>query len=132
MIDAYIWIGVWVVILIICIVELGKIENRMAEDEINKMFEYLKKRKKERLAMPRCIDADELKKCSFVIAYKDERNITQYGEFVEVVQCKDCKHCEWYIRAYYKNGIEVESHECRKYKMAVTRDWFCADGERKE
>ena len=53
------------------------------------------------------------------------------ADVVEVVRCKDCKHCEWYIRAHYKNGIEVESHECRKYKMAVARDWFCADGERK-
>lgn len=47
MIDAYICIGVWVVILIICIVELGKIENRMAEDEINKMFESLKNQERE-------------------------------------------------------------------------------------
>ena len=54
------------------------------------------------------------------------------ADVVEVVRCKDCKHCEWYIKASYKNGVEVESHECRKYKMAVTRDWFCADGERRE
>ena len=45
MIDAYIWIGVWVVILIICIVELGKIENRIAEDRINKMLEYFEETK---------------------------------------------------------------------------------------
>lgn len=49
----------------------------------------------------------------------------------DIIRCKDCKHCEWYIKAHYKNGIEVESHECRKYKMAVTPNWFCADGERK-
>lgn len=50
MIDAYIWIGVWVVILIMCIVELGKVESRLAEDRINKMFEYLKERRGEKMA----------------------------------------------------------------------------------
>ena len=54
------------------------------------------------------------------------------ADVAQVVRCKDCKYCEWYIKASYNNGIEVESHECRKYKMAVTRDWFCADGERRD
>lgn len=124
MIDAYIWIGVWVVILIICIVELGKIENRMAEDEINKMFEYLKKRKKERLAMPKYIDADELKKCSFIIAYKDERNITQYGEFVEVVRCGDCRYWD----------EEFEECDCPNLgrRVAVPEGFYCGWGKRRD
>ena len=47
MIDSYIWIGVWVVILIMLIISLMKIESRIADDRINKMFEYLKKRERE-------------------------------------------------------------------------------------
>lgn len=54
------------------------------------------------------------------------------ADVVKVVRCKDCKQYEWYIKAHYKNGVEVESHECRKYKMAVAPDWFCADGERND
>lgn len=47
MIEVYIWIGVWVVILIMLIISLMETENRIAEDRINKMFEYLKKRERE-------------------------------------------------------------------------------------
>ena len=60
MIDAYILIAGCAVILIILIISLTKIENRIAEDRINKMFESLKKRKGERLAMSRYIDANRL------------------------------------------------------------------------
>ncbi len=44
MIDAYIWIGVWIVILIMLIISLTKIENRIAEDRINKLFECFNER----------------------------------------------------------------------------------------
>ena len=57
MIDGYIFIAVWSVILIMLIVELGKVQSRLAEDRINKMFEDLKKQKRDRVTIPRYIDA---------------------------------------------------------------------------
>lgn len=47
MIDAYIWIGVWVVILIMFVIKLTKIESRIIDDRINKIFEDLHKQKRE-------------------------------------------------------------------------------------
>lgn len=61
---------------------------------------------------------------------KDSDGVDCYIKRGEIVRCKDCKYCEWYIKSHYKNGIEHESYECRQYKIAVTPDWFCADGER--
>ena len=88
--------------------------------------------------MARYIDADDFKREmekylpeDRELALKVLKSI-KTADVAEVVRCKDCKHCEWYIKASYKNGVEVESHECRKYKMAVTRDWFCADGRRRD
>lgn len=53
--------------------------------------------------MPRYIDADELEKCSYVIAYKDEWHMTKYGEFVELADIENAPtadvrenvHAEW-------------------------------------
>ena len=53
-------------------------------------------------------------------------------DFVPIVRCKDCKWHEWYIRSRFVDGREYESDECRKFNMAVTPDWFCADGERRD
>lgn len=50
-------------------------------------------------------------------------------ELVPIVRCKDCKWHEWHIRSRLMDGREYESNECRKFNMAVTPDWFCADGE---
>ena len=61
-----------------------------------------------------------------------EKFLKHHEDLEYVVRCKDCKYCEWYIKSHYKNGIEHESYECRQYKIAVTPDWYCADGERKE
>lgn len=61
MIDVYIWIGVWVVILIMLIISLMEIESRIAEDIINKFFEDLKKQKRGRRTMARYVDIDEVK-----------------------------------------------------------------------
>ena len=72
--------------------------------------------------MARYIDADELKKCSFVIAYKDERNITQYGEFVEVVRCKECK---WFNTWSCAKWIVDESDKPKEND-------FCSWGERRD
>lgn len=46
---------------------------------------------------------------------------------VEVVRCKDCKHC-------YAEGFVNVRNVCEKhYDFGnVDDDWFCADGERRE
>ena len=45
-----------------------------------------------------------------------------------VVRCKDCKECY-----FASNRIQSEqTFACGKHGIDVTRDWFCADGERKE
>lgn len=44
-----------------------------------------------------------------------------------VVRCKDCKY--WY---FADNRIPCEQENvCGRNGIAVTPDWFCADGERK-
>lgn len=53
-------------------------------------------------------------------------------DVVEVVRCKDCKWHECYIRSRLIDGSEYKSDECRKFNMAVTPEWFCADGEETE
>lgn len=45
----------------------------------------------------------------------------------DVVRCKDCKHCY-----FASNRVpDEQSHACEKHGIDVTRDWFCADGERR-
>ena len=47
---------------------------------------------------------------------------------VPVVQCKECKHCE-----YASNRIPTEqAWVCYKLGIDVEQDWFCADGEKKD
>ena len=79
--------------------------------------------------MSRLIDADEVKKCSYVIEYKDEWHMTQYGEFVEladietaptvdaveVVRCKDC-----------------DMHNKCRFEQGLGMDGFCSQGERRD
>lgn len=46
---------------------------------------------------------------------------------VEVVRCRDCKHIT------VGNIIRGQIYPaCRKYKIMVGEDFFCADGERRE
>lgn len=45
---------------------------------------------------------------------------------VEIVRCKDCKHC-------FVDGDNVRYNVCDLNHNKVQRDdWFCADGERRE
>lgn len=47
-------------------------------------------------------------------------------EAVEVVRCKDCKHC-------YVDGENVRYNVCDlNHNKVQADDWFCADAEKKE
>lgn len=47
------------------------------------------------------------------------------GDYVEVVRCKDCKHC-------FVDGTNVRYNVCELNHNKVQGDnWFCADGKRK-
>lgn len=49
------------------------------------------------------------------------------ADVVEVVRCRDCKHIT------VGNIIRGQIYPaCRKYKIMVGEDFFCADGERRE
>lgn len=66
--------------------------------------------------------------------YKERReqlermnNIIKTSNMVDVVRCRECKN------SYFAtNGLKANEDICSKHKMAVTPEWFCADGERKE
>lgn len=47
-------------------------------------------------------------------------------EYAEVVRCRDCIFAE-------PNDASDEYVDCRQlFGMAVRKDWYCADGERKD
>lgn len=85
MIDLYIWIAVWVVILIMLIKSLTKIESRIAEERINKMFEYLKERKMTRDVekIVRCKDCsmNEDGKCRLLVERDPNTDHRIWSEF---------------------------------------------------
>ena len=46
-------------------------------------------------------------------------------EAVNIVRCKDCKHC-------FVDGDNVRFNVCElNHNRVQADDWFCADGERK-
>lgn len=47
---------------------------------------------------------------------------------VEVVYCKDCKSHHWEQEPCHGKTV----HICSKLKAEVTRDFYCAAGERRE
>lgn len=57
------------------------------------------------------------------IDYFLDEDISPTIDAVEVVRCKDCKHCE------YPNA---EKEWCKKGHLhGNAKNWFCADGERR-
>ena len=57
-----------------------------------------------------------------------------YGEkIVEVVRCKDCKHCHHTIDARSVDGmIEIDAWECSKLKRKMLPEDYCSYGERRD
>ena len=54
----------------------------------------------------------------------------------EIVRCEDCKYCTYSISERRKDGTEVDRWSCSKlgetsYGKAVSKDFYCAYGERK-
>jgi len=65
-------------------------------------------------------------------AFKHDVADAPTADVVEVVRCKDCKHLE------IINGPRVYAR-CNRHDLPIisfglidTREWFCADGERRE
>lgn len=48
----------------------------------------------------------------------------QSADMVEVVRCKDCVH--------HKNAPQTTDVWCERIDGLLPKDWFCADGERRE
>lgn len=147
-IDAYTLIGAWAGILILCIVELGKVESRLAEDRINKMFEYLKERKGEKMtddliSRQAAIEVVHHTIYEFFdvveddeespLTYKDTKllelnkticarvkDLPPAPDVVEVVRCKDCKY------------FAGEGMYCANNFIPQFDHFYCYDGERKE
>ena len=51
-------------------------------------------------------------------------NMVRTSEYVSVVRCKDCKH--WH------EDIGETTTWLMCHEIVTDRDWFCADGERRE
>lgn len=135
MIDVYIWIFVWSVILIMLIISLMKIENEIAEDRINKMFEYLEKRKGERMELAKARYVNVYKLMEFANNMKDKSidandiarfpwaNVREniHGKWIVDedgnIECSVCGHngvgdlyCE-------RCGAQMDEEEVNIYKM---------------
>lgn len=52
-----------------------------------------------------------------------------YGDLIEVVRCKYCKHCD--IGTDEEGKPFIKCLNGRTYG-GTTSNWFCADGEREE
>lgn len=83
--------------------------------------------------MPRLIDADEAKRCAkeyfddpvMLLSMELILDISPTVDAVEVVRCRDCKHCD------------PENHHCDHHMGTAAplrrkHDDFCSYGERKE
>ena len=52
---------------------------------------------------------------------------------IEVVRCKDCKHCHYTIDARSVDGmIEIDAWECSKLKRKMLPEDYCSYGEEKD
>ena len=53
-------------------------------------------------------------------------------DLVNVVRCKDCKHCHHTIDARSVDGmIEIDAWECSKLKRKMLPEDYCSYGERR-
>ena len=60
------------------------------------------------------------------LSFKDKAN------FVEVVRCKDCKHCEQVYLCKFKGGEAELAYTCRVIDKRVSPNHYCGCGERSE
>ena len=95
-----------------------------------------------------CEDCFHNKACNTVFevlrfkGFGDVRSIDQIcpdfadkSRFVEVVRCKDCKHCSKYAFGISYTQtlacVDVDENGVVKFAVATTPDHFCAKRERK-
>ena len=133
MVDLYIWIGVWVVILIMCIVELGKVESRFAEDRINKMFEDFKHKREEEV-MPRYTEAnslDAIKNCFVEDCFEANKDVAELSakeveaeqkEFVNAYGLRLEKVFRHVYQYGWNNAIEMAKRDKDRVPTADVRE----------
>lgn len=64
----------------------------------------------------------------YIMRYENEYLQLLPDKMQPLVRCKDCKY--WY---FADNRIPCEQENvCGRNGIAVTPDWYCADGERRE
>ena len=51
---------------------------------------------------------------------------------VEVVRCKDCKHCDFFYPIKEKDQEPIPAWYCRPQRSSRKPDDFCSRGERKD
>ena len=83
--------------------------------------------------MARYIEVEKAKKAVFwdEDAIKAIDDI-QSADVVEVVRCKDCRHLEILNGQEYYARCKWHGRLFDSFGKADTRNWFCADGERRE
>ena len=64
-----------------------------------------------------------------IIQYNDMPSGSHMAiSWIPLVRCKDCEHCY-----FADNRIPCEQENvCGLYGIAVTQDWYCADGRKKD
>lgn len=93
--------------------------------------------------MNRYINADRLKK--HFEWWESEAKAKEFKEIfdeiidaqptaavVEVVRCKDCKHLEIINGPHIYARCNLHEFPIISFGVIDTREWFCADGERRE
>ena len=61
------------------------------------------------------------------VSFEDEDELVRTYACQELIRCKDCKHGRDPILSYRKNCVW-----CERVNRHNDREWFCADGERRE
>lgn len=58
-------------------------------------------------------------------------NLTQAADVVEVVRCKDCKHCDLCYPVKNKGEESKEGYYCDLHKCWVSPSGYCSYGKRR-
>lgn len=73
-----------------------------------------------------CSDCTERNNCGGSCSDTDRLRAIHAADVVEVVRCRDCVHGE-----HYYGGVSCRMPSFPEWKVHE-KDYFCADGERKE
>lgn len=63
----------------------------------------------------------------WIITPRVENGVTVVLEKTELVKCKNCRHSA----ILYSDNDPIDGY-CQRHNIAVTEEFFCADGKKKE